>query len=84
MVAGQSRCAYQAACFAPDAKAYVGIIDISEFLGIVICGIEVIADIKRPVDAVCSNCLGVIECDDIHDAAERIKNPLAVTYDVHA
>ena len=55
-----------------------------EFFGIVICGIEVIADIKRPVDAVCSNCLGVIECDDIHDTAERIKNPLAVTYDVHA
>jgi len=54
-----------------------------KFFGINIRGIEVIADVKRPVDAVSGDCLGVIERDDIHDTAERIKNPLAVTYDVH-
>ena len=76
------RRAYEAAFFAPDSKAYVGVIDMGEFFGIVISSVEVIADIKRPVDAVSGNCLGIIQCDDIHDTAERIKNPLAVTYDV--
>ena len=84
VVTGQHRCAHQSLLLAPCAEANMRVVDFGELLGLVFAGVKPVTHVKRPGEAVRRDCLGVIQCDHVHDAAKGIENPLAVTYDVHS